>query len=122
MIACRTFDVAEETEELPELADAQPFDLVGAVGDVGGGFVGESGDDDSLHAGDAGGVGQKERINAAAGDDPERVWRLHERKRSSARSTRREATGEEVLGKAPGIRRPRGRGACDPRINGETGA
>jgi hypothetical protein len=42
------------------------------------GFIGESRGDDSLHSRAACGVGKKAGVNSVAGDDPERVWNLHE--------------------------------------------
>jgi hypothetical protein len=60
------------------LTDTQPFDLVRPVADIGGSLVGERGDRNSLDPGDAGGVGQEERLDPTPGDDPKLFRRFHE--------------------------------------------
>ena len=54
------------------------MDFIHFIGEAIVGFIGERRGDDPFHAGAAGRISQKARINAVTGDDPECVWNFHE--------------------------------------------
>ena len=65
--------VAKKFQEPAQLPDAEPFDKIDVLPDRGIGFIRKRRGNNSLYAGLARSVGERSRINATTGDDPENV-------------------------------------------------